>query len=145
MKSQIEHIKIRIRRHHHTVKNNPRTTMRSRSGSITPAYSTDRALLLSHYPTTRIVSSLEEAKSAASKLTIFEDTAFKRRVFLLSDEDWLNFLDSCRDESDPNKYSLELLLKKCYHSTYSMPPSPTSLSRTQSSEAETSNAPALTI
>jgi hypothetical protein len=107
--------------------------MRKRSGSITPAYSTDRSLLFSHYPGVCVVSSLEEAKSAVSKLAIFDDTTFQRRVTLETDADWSGFVDSCRDIQDPNAYNLELLLKKCYTSAYSMPVSPSSVLKPQKS------------
>eukprot|EP00558_Chaetoceros_sp_UNC1202_P000269 CAMPEP_0197261550 /NCGR_PEP_ID=MMETSP1429-20130617/84602_1 /TAXON_ID=49237 /ORGANISM="Chaetoceros sp., Strain UNC1202" /LENGTH=120 /DNA_ID=CAMNT_0042725821 /DNA_START=221 /DNA_END=583 /DNA_ORIENTATION=+ len=116
---------------------------RTRSGSITPAYSTDRALLLSHYPDTKTVASLEEAKIAVSKFGIFEDTTFKKRVPLETDADWYNFASSCRDESgsESGAYSLEMLLKKCYAAAYSMPPSPNSTARSQ----QTSSSPPAAI
>jgi hypothetical protein len=112
--------------------------MRSRSGSITPAFSTDRDLLKSHYPDASTVSSIEEAKIAVSKLSIFDDTTFKRRVPLATEADWSDFVSSCHDECDPSSYNLELLLKKCYTAAYSMPSSPNSLIRTRSKEAATS-------
>jgi hypothetical protein len=115
--------------------------MRSRSGSITPTYSIDRDILQSHYPTSRSVSSIEEAKIAISKLAIFDDSAFKRRVPLETDADWSDFVSSCRDEKNPGSYSLELILKKCYTAAYSMPPSPSSQLRIQGSKDSTSSTP----
>ncbi len=110
--------------------------MRRRSGSVTPAYSTDRALLTSHYPGVLTVASLEEAKSAISKLAIYDDTTFKRRASLETDADWSDFLESCKDENDSASYNLELLLKKCYTTAYSMPQSPTTMLRsTRSGES----------
>ena len=115
--------------------------MRSRSGSVTPAYSTDRDLLRSHYPGASTLSSIEEVKTAISKLSIFDDTTFKRRVPLETDADWSNFVSSCCDECDPGSYNLDLLLKKCYTAAYSMPPSPTSQIRTQDSKEEAAASP----
>ncbi len=106
--------------------------MRSRSGSITPAYSTDRALLLSNYPSSRAVSSTE-AKDAIARFAIYDDPTFKRRVQITTEEEWSTFLEGCRDENEPGNYNLELLLKKCYSSTFSMPPSPTAQIRSQKS------------
>jgi len=101
---------------------------------VTPTYSTDRDILQSHYPNSRSVSSIAEAKLALSKLAIFDDTTFKRRVPLLTDADWSDFMSSCQDENNPGYYSLELILKKCYTAAYSMPPSPSSQLRTQTSK-----------
>lgn len=108
--------------------------MRKRSGSVTPAYSTDRQLLSSHYPGTQTVQTLGEAKTAVSKLAIYDDTTFKRRVTLETEADWSDFLESCRDVGNPTAFNLESLLKKCYTTAYSMPPSPTSLIRLKKSE-----------
>jgi len=108
--------------------------MRSRSGSITPTYSTDRDVLTSHYPTARTVSSVEEAKTAVSKLAIYDDTTFKQRVPLETDADWSEFISSCRDENAPESYNLELILKKCYASAYSFPSPPSSQIRAQGSK-----------
>lgn len=99
--------------------------MRSRSGSITPTYSTDRDLLKSLYPDTPSVKSMDEAKEAMSKLTIFDHSTFKKRVPLDTIEECSAFMESCRD-GDGGVYVLESLLKKCYSVAFSMPPSPKS-------------------
>lgn len=99
--------------------------MRSRSGSITPTYSTDRDLLKSLYPDTPSVASMDEAKEAMSKLSIFDHSTFKKRVPLDTIEECSAFMESCRDENG-GVYVLESLLKKCYSVAFSMPPSPKS-------------------
>ena len=113
--------------------------MRRRAGSVTPTYSTDRDLLFSKYTASRTVSTVEEAQTALSNLAIFDDTAFKRKVSLETDDDWSSFLGDCRDG---DVFSLEMILKKCYTAAYSMPPSPNSQIRTKSSS---SSPPAVTI
>jgi hypothetical protein len=129
-----------------TLLNTYKMHMRSRSGSVTPTYSTDRDVLTSHYPTARTVSSVEEAKVAVSKLAIYDDTTFKLRVPLETDADWSEFVSSCRDEDNPKRYNLELILKKCYTAAYSMPPSPSSQIRAQDSKDDAPASPAaLTI
>jgi hypothetical protein len=112
---------------------------------VTPTYSTDRDILQSHYPNSRSVASIAEAKAAVSKLAIFDDSTFKRRVPLVTDADWSDFVGSCQDERNPGHYSLELILKKCYTAAYSMPPSPSSQLRTQSSKDSASSPSALAI
>ena len=100
---------------------------RQRSLSITPTYSTDRAVLLETKPNA-IALSVDEAKSALSTLDIYKDATFKRRVKLDSIEEWTDFLQSCTDSN--NSINLEVALKKCYSNAYSMPPSPMAHSRT---------------
>ena len=129
----------------HTHLNTYKMHMRSRSGSVTPTYSTDRDVLTSHYPTARTVSSVEEAKVAVSKLAIYDDTTFKLRVPLETDADWSEFINSCRDENDPDSYNLELILKKCYTAAYSMPRSPSSQIRAQGSKDDAASPSALAI
>ena len=95
---------------------------RQRSLSITPTYSTDRALLLSHNPNA-VVSTVDDAKNALNALVIFSDAAFQRRVKLDTLEEWTEFLQPCVDEST-NAINLESALKKSYAVAYSMPTSP---------------------
>mmetsp|Transcript_23640 Transcript_23640/g.29788 ORF Transcript_23640/g.29788 Transcript_23640/m.29788 type:complete len:118 (-) Transcript_23640:279-632(-) len=107
---------------------------RQRSLSITPTYSTDRALLLSHNPTA-IAPTVDEAKKALSTLVICSDAAFQRRVKLDTVEEWTEFLQPCSDESS-NGINLETALKKCYKLAYSMPASPVVQSRNTSINAQ---------
>lgn len=119
-------------------------TMRSRSGSITPTYSTDRDLLKSLYPNTASVKTTQEAKEAMSKLTIFEHSTFKKRVPLDTIEECSSFMESCRDEIH-GEYVLDNLLKKCYTVAFSMPPSPKSsvrhVRKASSTSIENSSSP----
>ena len=101
---------------------------RQRSSSITPTFSNDRALLLSHKPSA-IASNVEEARSTLSLLGISQDSAFQRRAGLESVKEWTEFLESCTEETDKT-INLEAALKKCYSIAYSMPPSPLSQQRT---------------
>ena len=116
--------------------------MRRRSGSITPTYSTDRDLLLASYPGGKAVASIDEVKTAVSKLAIFDDATFQRKVPLTTIEEWTEFASTCHDEAEPEKYNLEKCLKKCYSAAYSMPASPKSLLiRPQKSKEETMSSP----
>mmetsp|Transcript_24512 Transcript_24512/g.28367 ORF Transcript_24512/g.28367 Transcript_24512/m.28367 type:complete len:119 (+) Transcript_24512:91-447(+) len=108
---------------------------RQRSLSITPTFSSDRSLLLSHIPSAT-VSTVEEAKDALAILEIFRDNAFQRRVKLDTNEEWSEFLESCVDSSRPNLINLESALKKCYAATYSMPPSPVAHNRSNSAGSQ---------
>lgn len=107
--------------------------MRSRSGSITPAYSVDLTLLQSQYSGTKNVS-FAEAKDAVTKFTIYEDPAFQRRAKLETDSDWSMFMQSCILKDAPEgTFNLEMLLKKCYTVTFAMPSSPASQLRSSRS------------
>jgi hypothetical protein len=91
------------------------------------------------------VASLDDVKSAISKLAIFDDTTFKRRVTLDTDADWSEFAESCRDDQDTSAYNLELLLKKCYSATYSMPSPPSLLRPSRTGRSGSSSPSALAI
>ena len=122
--------------------------VRIRSASITPTFSTDRALLHSSFPESRIVSSLEDARAEVSKWMITEASAFQRRANLTTDDDWNSFMKSCTPEGQPSSIDLDVLLKKCYSITYTMPPSPTLIQRsppTQQSSESGSSIPALSV
>lgn len=103
---------------------------RQRSLSITPTYSTDRAILLQNKPNAS-AANVEEAIEALLSLNICNDSTFKRRANLESQEDWSTFLESCVDVSK-NVINLESALKKCYSLAYSMPPSPIAQQRATS-------------
>ncbi len=104
---------------------------RQRSLSITPTYSYDRATLLKSRATPS-ASSVEDAIAALLSLNICNDSTFKRRSNLKSEEDWAAFLESCIDASSKS-INLEAALKKCYALAYSMPPSPVAQHRGTSS------------
>ena len=78
-------------------------------GSIIPAYPTNRSLLFSYFPGVTAVASLDDVKSAVSKLAIFDDTTFKRRFTLNTNADWSEFTESCQDGGDTSASNLELL------------------------------------
>ena len=103
--------------------------MRKRSSSITPTYSTDRALLLSRYTEApRTVTSHAEARDAVLQWGIGTDPTFKRRSNLNTEEDWSAFVESCTipetQGGEEVKIDLDQLLKKCYSVAFSMPMSP---------------------
>jgi hypothetical protein len=116
---------------------------RTRSASITPTFSSDRALLHSNFPESRVVSSFEEARAEAAKWMIAEDSIFQRRANLTTDEEWNSFMESCTLENEPTSIDLDVLLKKCYAFTYAMPHSPT-LAQRESAEGS-SSIPALSV
>jgi hypothetical protein len=113
--------------------------MRQRSSSITPTYSTDRALLLSSFPTSpRLVFSLDDARKAVLSWGIGSDNTFVHRTNLETDADWLEFIRPCLVVSGHQSSQgvsglttssftadLELLLKRCYSVAYGINPSPT--------------------
>ena len=94
---------------------------RQRSLSITPTFSTDRDLLLSHNPSA-LAATVDEAKSALSMVDIYRDEGFQRRAKLDTIQEWGMFLETCAEPN--NEINLEKALKKCYAVAYSMPSSP---------------------
>jgi len=106
--------------------------MRQRSLSITPTFSSDRALLLSAYPTSpRRVHSLEDVRQVVLSWGIGTDSTFLRRTNLETDRDWIEFIRPCLLTSNNHNASgdllivdLDLLLKRCYSVAYGITSSP---------------------
>jgi hypothetical protein len=102
--------------------------MRQRSLSITPTFSTDRALLLSSYPhSPRVVKTLEDVRRVVSSWGIGTDSTFLRRTNLETDADWLEFIRPCLQQQSANDLflvDLDLLLKRCYSVAYGVTSSP---------------------
>lgn len=105
--------------------------MRQRSLSITPTFSSDRALLLSSYPNSpRLVYTLEDVRRVVLSWGIGTDSTFLRRTNLETDDDWLEFVKPCLVTStnptadDHFVADLDLLLKRCYSVAYGLTSSP---------------------
>lgn len=94
----------------------------SPSLTSTPTYSADRAKLP---PNTR-VSSIEEAREAASSWDICSSRALDKRGGIES------ILSSTSLKSADGSYDLERILKKCYEVAFYMPPSPSAMQRSPS-------------